>query len=790
MKRSLDNSMENTINARNSRLNGDALQPRDSRRISGELEQITRIQIPVSRDANQLSRYWAAVCDHKLLAGLILMACTGIAVLVAVLEPTNYKAKASIELLGVNANFLNLQSVDPTGPISSGSSAESYTQTQLELLKSDSLIARAVKKTHLDESDRFLAHSSTAALQPVRGLLTSAGLMKPPQSSQRTMSPAARLHRAVEVAQKHLKVQQLHQSSLVELTYEDSDPKVALDFVNAVAQEAVEENMESRRSLSRNVGDWLGGHLTDLRSKMDTAEKDLLDYTARSGLLSTNEGTSVDDARLQRLQDQLARAQADRIQKETRNTVASIADPQSLPEVLDDPALKEYRMKLADLRRQEAEMSSAFTPAYPKARHLQAQIAELESTIANERSNIRSRINNEYSAAKRNEDAVTTAYSAQSTKVGGLAQKTIHYNTLKRELETTRSMYEDMLKRVNDTELASIVRSSGLRIVDAATFPDPPNPSKAIFVSSIGLFAGLLITGAVVFIMDQTSNTVSMPGYAPALLSVRELGIIPSAGKDERNRLAALRGRATFPTSASTNGTSITLGLHTPSGPGAVQGSPEGGSSSFEDSFRSSINSILFALHEGSEHRVIAVSSPGPGEGKTTITANLGSVLADIGNRVLLIDADLRKPALHGLFGIDNRKGLADLLAGEQPISGDSVRELVHHPTSANLDVLTAGLPNTAAFGLFQSRRIVELINAVRKDYKLILIDTAPLLMIPESRTLARLADWSILVLRAGRTTDDAAIAAREQMVNDGIPLLGTILNDCKRLRNSYGYSY
>lgn len=790
MKRSLDNSMENTSNARNSRLNGDALVPRDSRRNPGDVEQITRIQIPASRERNQLSRYWAAVCDHKLLASLILMGCTGVAVLVAVLQPTNYKAKTSIELLGVNANFLNLQSVDPTAPISNGTSGESYTQTQLELLKSDGLIAHAVKRTHLDESDRFLEHSSSAAFQPVRGLLTSVGLVKQPQSLQQTMTQAARLHRAVEVAQKHLKVEQLHQSNLVEITFEDSDPKVALDFVNAVAQEAVEENMESRRGLSHNVGDWLGGHLTDLRSKMDTAEKDLLDYTARSGLLSTNEGTSVDDARLQRLQDQLARAQSDRIQKETRNTVASIADPQSLPEVLDDPALKEYRVKLAELRRQEAEMSSAFTPAYPKARHLQAQIVELESTIANERANIRSRIHNEYSAARQNEDAVTTEYSAQSVKVGGLAQKTIHYSTLKRELETTRSMYEDMLKRVNDTELASVVRSSGIRIVDAATFPEPPNSSKALFISSIGLFAGLLITGAVVFIMDQTSNTVSLPGYAPSLLSVRELGIIPSAGKDERNRLADWGGRASFSTSANSSGTSIAQGLQPPAVPVAIEGRYGGGSSSFEDSFRSSINSILFALHEGSEHRVIAVSSPGPGEGKTTITANLGSVLADIGNRVLLIDADLRKPALHGMFGIENRKGLADLLAGQQPISGDSVRELVHHPTSANLDVLTAGLPNSAAFGLFQTKRIVELINAVRKDYSLILIDTAPLLMIPESRTLARLADWSILVLRANRTTDDAAIAAREQMVNDGIPLLGTILNDCKRLRSSYGYSY
>jgi succinoglycan biosynthesis transport protein ExoP len=790
VKGSPEQIMDNSINGRKAILPGATLLPREPFRSAARLETVNRTQIRPISEPNQLNRYWAAIVDHKLLVLLILTVCTGAAAIVALSEPASYRARTSIELLGLNANFLNLQSVDPTGPIEGGSSAESYTQTQLELLKSEGLIARAVKKTHLDEDNRFLSHSTNSALSHVRRLLAQAGLAKQAQSGPQSMSAQERLHAAIEIAQKRLRVQQVHQSNLVEITFDDTDPKVALDFVNAVAQEAVDENMESRWNLSRNVGDWLGRHLTDLRGKMDLAEKDLLAYTASAGLLSTNDGVSVDDARLQRLQDQLSRAQADRIQKETRNTVATMADPQSLPEVLDDPALKDYRVRLADLRRQEAEMSSAFTPAYPKAKHLQAQIAELESTIANERTNIRNRIRNEYSASKRNEDAVVEEYTAQSAKVGSLAQKTIHYNTLKRELETTRSMYEDMLKRVNDTELASVVRSSGIRVVDAATFPEPPSNSKAIFICSIGLFAGLLIAGTVIFVLDQTSSTLRSPGFAPALLSVMELGIIPSARKSDRSRLAGSQASRVFSKARPENSGAITLDLQRQSERRAIREREATTSSLFDDSFRSSINSILFALDEGSEHRVIAVSSPGSGDGKTTIAANLGSILADIGNRVLLIDADLRKPTLHTMFGIANGDGLSNLLSSEEPISIESVQTLVRRPANSNLDVLTAGEPGAVAFDLFQSKRIAELIEAVRKDYNLILIDTAPLLLIPESRTLGRLADWSILVLRAGRTTEEAAIAARQQMVDDGIPLLGTILNDCKRLRSAYGYSY
>jgi len=790
VKGSPENSMDNTLNGRKAVLPSATLLPREPFRSAARLETVNRTQIKPPGEPNQLNRYWAAIVDRKLLVLLILTVCTGVAAIVALSEPASYHVKTSIELLGINANFLNLQSVDPTGPIEGGSSSESYTQTQLELLKSEGLVARAVKKTHLDEDNRFLSQSRSSLFTPIRHLLARVGLAKQVQSGPLAMGAQERLHTAIEIVQKRLKVQQVHQSNLVEIAFDDTDPKVALDFVNAVAQEAVDENMESRWNLSRNVGDWLGRHLTDLRAKMDLAEKDLLSYTASAGLLSTNDGVSVDDARLQRLQDQLSRAQADRIQKETRNTVATIADPQSLPEVLDDPALKEYRVRLADLRRQEAEMSSAFTPAYPKAKHLQAQIAELESTIANERANIRNRISNEYSASKRNEDAVVVEYAAQSAKVGSLAQKTIHYNTLKRELETTRSMYEDMLKRVNDTELASVVRSSGIRIVDAATFPEPPNNSKAMFICSIGLFAGLLITGSVIFVLDQTSNTLRSPGYAPALLSVMELGIIPSATKSERSRLAGSQARRAFSKSKPANSGAITLGLQRQPDRQAIREKEAAASSPFDDSFRSSINSILFALDEGSEHRVIAVSSPGAGDGKTTIAANLGSILSEIGNRVLLIDADLRKPTLHTMFGIENGDGLSNLLSSEEPISLESVQALVRRPENSNLDVLTAGAPGAVAFDLFQSKRIAELIEAVRTDYKLILIDTAPLLLIPESRTLGRLADWSILVLRAGRTTEEAAIAARQQMADDGIPLLGTILNDCKRLRSAYGYSY
>ena len=748
--------------------------------VSAEATSRARVNAP--RVQNQFSHYRGVILEHSLLVATIFLGCIGIAVLAAVLEPAGYRARVSLELLGINENFLNLQQVDPTTPLSSNSAGDSYAQTQLELLKRDALTERVVRLLRLDQNDRFSVQ---------RGVPSWVKWAAP------NMVATDRVLVAVRTAQRKLKVQQLRQSNLVEISFEDSDPKIAVDFVNTMAREAVDENLRSRLGLSQNVGTWLGQHLTDLRAKMDAAEHELEAYSASAGLLTTGSSSPVDDTRLQRLQDQLARAQTNRIQKDSRYTIARSAELDSLPEVLDDAALKEYQVRLADLRRQQAELSTALTPDHPKVQRVQAQITDLQSTIAQARTNILNRLRNEYAAGRREEDAVAAAVAAEASKVSQVTQKEIHYNTLKRELETTRSMYEDVLKRVNDTQLASVTRSSGLRIVDPATVPEKQDALKGrIFVGGIGAFAGLLLAGVVVFVLDQTNNTVKSPGYAPLLLNVPELGIIPPIRKSSRSHLkltygprAATAGDAAVShlgsPALSKSMSVLTLRLRAAQSAMAMKEL----SSVWDSSFQSVINSILFALDEGKDQRLIAVSSPGPGEGKTTITANLGLVLSEIGHRVLLIDADLRRPSLHKALGIENEAGLADILSDSAPITSEGIQTYVRRASTGHLDVLTAGEPAIRPFSLLHSRRTSELIEAVRKEYDLILIDTPPLLLVPESRILGRVTDWSILVFRSGKTTVDAALGAQQRMAEDGIPLLGTILNDCHPRHSSYGYS-
>jgi len=716
-----------------------AIMPRRAIRSLDMVDGSLRSPIPPAArpTQNQLAHYWSAILDRKWLLLGIVAACTAIGVAIGYLQPPVYRAKTSVELLGLNSNFLNLQSVDPTARGATGA-ADSYTETQLELLKRDVLVERVVRKLKLDENDAFVN-----------------GKRLMPFAAQASGTPEERFRKAVKVAQKSLKVQQVRLSNVVEISFESKDPTLAVNFVNAMATEAVDDATRSRVEQTQNVGGWLAQHLLELRAKMEAAEVGLQRYTARTGLLPVNDAPSSDEALLARLQEQVARTQADRVRKESKDRIARLADPQSLPEVIDDPALKEYRVRLVDLKRQAAELTASLTPEHPKVLKVQAQVAELETAIANERKNIRNRMANEYDAAKRDEAAAIQAYTAQAGKVGTQAQSAVHYMTLKRELETTRGMYEDMVKRVNDSQLATVVRAAGLRIVDVATAAEQPDNSKRLFIAMAGFLAGLLVAGTMVFVLDQTSTTFRMPGYAGAFLNVAELGVIPASREVRR----------------------MTQSLEAPQPYRGV----------FPDSFRTAINSILFATEDRTGTRMFAISSPGPGEGKTTVTANLGMVLAEIGHRVLVVDADLRQPALHKALGMENTNGLTDLLSGE--ITADAIRRSVKTiPGFTGLDMLTAGEQTIDSFALLHSRRTVELLDGLRGMYDVVLVDTAPLLLVPETRTLARLTDWCILVLRAGQTTEEAAFAARQGLMTDGIPLLGTILNDCKRWRRSYGY--
>ncbi|MGH9629520.1 MAG: GumC family protein, partial [Bryobacteraceae bacterium] len=408
--------------------------------------------------------------------------------------------------------------------------------------------------------------------------------------------------------------------------------------------------------------------------------------------------------KLRGLQTELARAQAERVSKQSAFEMISTKSSDSLPILLDNGELREYDAKLDDLRRQMVELSAILTPKHYKIRQLQSQIEHLERALAKARANMIERIRSEYVAAQHREELLATAYQDQMGLVAEQAGKGVQYNMLKREVDSTRKIYEIMLQRVEELSLASAMRASTIRVVDNAIRPTAPYTPNWLANSLGGLIAGLSVGMMLAVIRSRSERTLRDPGETPAYLDIRELGVIPSGKKSAIRWLLAIGGHK--PKQA----TGLIDAI-----PGQTAFSYDAARleleswfrrrSSLSESFSAVVNSILLSRNDEQRPKTILITSPELGDGKTTVCTNLAIALAKINSRVLLIDGDTRRPNLHSTFGLANESGLIELLKSEAPLD----QLLMDRPAKATcvpgLFLLPAGNPRDFEPALLHSHR-------------------------------------------------------------------------------------
>jgi succinoglycan biosynthesis transport protein ExoP len=684
--------------------------------------------------------YWQTLVRHK--GSVVLAACLGVlgACLYTFPQTPLYQARATLEWQGLNENFLNMRDVSPLTDAGNGYNPETDIQTQVRILASRSLTDRVAARLGLDRKP--------LAVDPGRlsSWGRSLGLSEP--------GDAARREAALESAASHLTVRAQPNTRLIVVSCDSTDPNLAAAFVNTLIQEYTEQKLEARWKTTQNTGAWLARQMEDVKAKLEKSDANLQAYARETGLLFTSDKGDVAEEKLRQLQQEYSRAEADRVARQSRFETASTAAVESLPEVLDDVGLRDSQSKLTELRRQLAELSSTFTAEHPRVKRVQAQIAELQASIGKERANIVGRIKNDYEAAARREQLLAADYAAQSRLVAEQAEKVTHYQILKRDVDINRQLYESMLQRVKEAGVASALRASNIRVVDPARPPKTPYRPSVALNSLVGLMAGLLAGVAVVVVRDRTSRALREPGDAQLALGVPELGVIPNL--DTR-----LLGR--FRNHASNGTRNVALAVW------------RDGPSRGAESFREVVASVLFAGGGAGRARVMALSSPHSGEGKTTLAASLAIALAETHRRVLLIDGNLRKPGLHEVFGLDNAAGLATILAGAAPAAApDGPVKATRIP---GLHVLPSGCPPETSPALLYSPHLAELLEAAAAQFDTVLIDTPPVLELPDARVLARLAGSVLLVVRAHKTSRDAGALACQRFTADGAQVLGAILN-------------
>jgi capsular exopolysaccharide synthesis family protein len=718
-----------------------------------------------------LLEYWGILRRRKgtLIAIASLAAVIGF--LTTLPQTPIYQVHTSLEIVALNENFLNIKESNPLNE--GGASVDSTDiQTQIKILQSESLI------------DRVLAKLKSDAITAPEVTRNSAWrkLLKLPGSEFASGTDAA-----ISYAKNNYKVRAFGQTRIVEITVDSINPRVAADFANTLTSEFIDQNLESRWQTTQHTSEWLSRQLDDMRVRLERSEDRLQAYASQAGLVFTgDQKNNVSEAKLLQLQAALSAAQTDRISKQSRWEMANSSPAEALPDVLNDTTLRDYQSKLTELKRQIAELRATYTDESPKIQRVQGQFAILETALTTERTDILKRIKNEYDEALRRESLLTADYSGQRATVTGESGKAVQYDVMKHEVESNRQLYDSMLQQLKQATLASALRASNMRVVDPAKVPERPYKPDIFTSTALGLCGGIFLGAVLVIAQERADRSIQEPGETSFFLNLPELGIVPagevSAGP--RVRLRYVEGDA----DAVDRDISDQGGTGTPSLATCVELSTwQRNPSAVAESFRATLVSILFSGENGSRPRVMVVTSANPSEGKSTVVSNLGIAVAEVNQKVLLIDADLRKPRLHDVFNLKNDNGLSDLLRSKENLSAvlaGAIQE-THVP---DLYVMTSGSSTSAATSLLYSNRMPELLKHLRSEFETIFIDTPPMQQIPDARVLGRLVDCVIIVVRAGKTTRDAAMAARQRFSEDGTRMLGTILNDWNPKRSPNGY--
>ena len=730
---------------------------------------------PFEREPNEgvdLFEYWRMLRRRR---GTVILA-VGLGLVIAVLitlpQTPVYQAKTSLELLNLNEDFMNMKDVEQVAD-EQGYSLLTDIETQIRILQSDQLLNRVVGEMNTAGAEPLIA-SRVAAWRKLLNLPAD------PAGSGESLTQA----------KDEVKVRSVGQTRIMEVTVDSTDPKTASDFANRLGQDYIEENVQSRWEMTQRTGDFLAKQMDGMRAQLERSEDTMQTYARQNGLVFTDEKTNVAEVRLKDLQDELSKAQGDRVVKQSRWELATTAAPETLPDVLNDPTLREYQEKLADLKREKAALEETFTPDYPQVRRLAAQADAVTHSMQVQQSDILKQIKNEYDSALRREVLLQAEYRDQAGVVSDQSEKSIQYNILKREVDTNRQLYESMLQHVKEASVAGALRASNIRVIDPATIQQSPYKPQLWLNSLLGALAGAIFGVVYVAATEKADRMLQEPADIGLYMGLPELGVIPAGDLVRQSNLSTARRthRSNAAIDKDTLGLDTTLRLPECLELATWQAKP----GPLAESFRATLTSILFSNTKGRRPGVLVVTSPNPGDGKTTVATNLAIALAETGQRVLLIDADMRKPRIHALFALQNGEGLSSILrSGSETGERLSDREAValcQATPIPGLFVLPSGPSVTGTTHLLHSKHFPGYLRTLSEFFDMVLLDSPPMLAIPDARLLGKMANAVVLVVRAQCTTRDAAVAARVRLEEDGIEILGTIMNDWNPKHSRGGY--
>ncbi|MFZ0662715.1 MAG: Wzz/FepE/Etk N-terminal domain-containing protein [Acidobacteriaceae bacterium] len=663
----------------------------------------------------------------------ILISCVSVmavlATLYCVLATPLYRATGQVEVRKDNPGTLGLDRSVTCDAVNSDSSAldTSMTlQTEARILQSNTLALMVIKDLKLETTaDYFPPHR-----RRLRARVFFWRKPVEPLSVPLDEAPNRRFV-ALRIFASHLKVEPVTGTRLIDVSYSSSDPKTASAVVNRLISSLQEYTFQSRFQATAQASDWLSGQLAGLKKQTEQLQEAADHLEQGTGIYGEDASHNLVLARLDGLNSGLSAAESNRILKQAVWQVAKSGDPElisglagntatgSSPEMANSLALLQtLRAKEASVEAHIDEDTARYGSAFPEMAESHGELNGIDKSIQEEIGRIGARAHTDYEIAQRAEDAARASFDKQKEIANQTNDRTVAYELAKQEADGSRELYRGLLGKLKEAGVLEGLHATNLTVVNAGMAPPaghPQSPNVPLCLAA-ALAGGLFLGCAGALVREATDSTVRSIEELERTLGVSLAGVVPEFGKPRwfgRRRQLAAEKRAMLDDGA--------LGLR-----------------------RS------FALpRRGGTSQTVLITSPVPGDGKTRMAASLAASLAHSGARVLLVDADLLCPSLHTLFGAARASGLAEALASGRPAES--------HAQPAGFSVVWAGGAGEDSADLLASARMDGLMKEWRAGYDFVLLDSAPVLPVPDAASLARFCDRTLLVVRYQSTTLQAA---------------------------------
>ncbi len=687
-----------------------------------------------------------------LILSFMLSVVTIVAIATFRMQPV-YVATARIEIGRENSNILPFQGTDAYDMMMD---SENYIETQSKILTSETLALHTIRNSGLAARPEYSSPNGPSEAVATGSL----------ENQKRPPELAAFLG--------SLSVRRVPNSRLMDVSFESTDPQLAARVVNAHLESYREQNFRTQYDATARATTFLRDQLDELKKRVQNSEDARIAYERQNQIWTLDDKQNMTTQRFSDANKELTLAQSERMKKQSLYEFAKSGNLSAVPQIQSNPALIDFQKKRAEVMGEYQEALDQFGPNYPKVQRLRTQIKDLDANIDKEKQNIVDSLESEYREAESREALLVKALDQQKSDVNEMAGKMVEYNILKREAEANKTLYDGLLTKLREAGVSAGLNSANIRIVDPAMIPSTPaRPAKTRNVA-LAFIVGLVGGIGLALMREYLDNTVKTPDDIETLARLPSLAVVPEFGASNGNGSGK---RQRLLPGFSSNGHEKRMEL-------VAEHLPK---SQMSEAFRALRTSLLLSRADHPP-QVILVTSALPREGKTTAAANLAVTLAQLGDKTIVVDADLRKPGIGRLLNMTggNYAGLSSYLAGASSLE----LVTVPHPTIPNLAAIPTGpLPPNPA-DLLASHKLAEAIAELRTKYKFIVIDSPPVMAATDAVILSVQTDGVLLVVRSGETPKEAFTRTRDLLVSVKCNILGVVLNAVDASAPDYYYSY